>query len=97
MSQHYQVIESETRTTSNKITPEIAKDQYGFMTDNGTRNAIFVLRMIIERSIEVNQDIYLGFFDYTKAFDKTKHDNLFDILEKLDIDGKDLRLLHNLY
>jgi hypothetical protein len=35
----------------NKIRPEIAKEQYGFMTDKGTRNAIFILRMIIERSI----------------------------------------------
>ena len=32
-----------------------------------------------------------------KAFDKVKHDNLFQILEKLDIDGKDLRLVRNLY
>jgi hypothetical protein len=43
----------------NKIRPEIAKEQYGFMTDKGTRNAIFFLRMIIERSIEVKHDIFL--------------------------------------
>jgi hypothetical protein len=81
----------------NKITPEIAKEQYGFMPDKGTRNAIFILRMIIERSIEVKHDLYLCFLDYTKAFDKVKHDNLFQILEKLDIDGKDLRIIRNLY
>ncbi|CAF1302854.1 unnamed protein product [Adineta ricciae] len=74
----------------NKITPEIAKVQYGFMPDKGTRNAIFILRMIIERSIEVKHDIYLCFLDYTKAFDKVKHENMFEILEKLDIDSKDL-------
>jgi hypothetical protein len=67
------------------------------MTDKVTRNAIFILRMIIERSIEVKHDIYLCFLDNTKAFDKVKHDNLFQILEKLDIDGKDLRLIRNLY
>ncbi|CAF1369208.1 unnamed protein product [Adineta steineri] len=81
----------------NKMTPEIAKEQYGFMPDKGTRNAIFILRMIIERSIEVKHDIYLCFLDYTKVFDKVKHDSLFQILEKLDIDGKDLRLIRNLY
>ena len=81
----------------NKITPEIAKEQYGFMTDKSTRNAIFILRILIERTIEVKHDIYLCFLDYTKAFDKVKHGNLFQILEKLDIDGKDLRLVRNLY
>jgi hypothetical protein len=40
---------------------------------------------------------YFCFLDYTKAFDKVKHVNLFQILEKLDIDGKDLRLIRNLY
>ncbi|CAF3582803.1 unnamed protein product [Rotaria socialis] len=80
-----------------KTGPEIAKEQYGFMPDKSTRNAIFFLRMIIERSIEVKHDIYLCFLDYTKAFDKVKHDNLFQILEQLDIDGKDLRLIRNLY
>jgi hypothetical protein len=43
----------------NKIRPEIEKEQYDFMTDKGTRNAIFFLRMIIERSIEVKHDIFL--------------------------------------
>ena len=43
----------------NKITPEIAKEQYGFMKDKGTRNAIFILRMLIESTIEVKHDIYM--------------------------------------
>ena len=49
-----------------------------------------VLEMLIERTIEVKHDIYLYFLDYTKAFDRVKHANLFEILENLDIDGKDL-------
>jgi len=35
-----------------KILPQIPTYQYGFMPDRGTRNAIFVLRMLCERSIE---------------------------------------------
>ena len=53
--------------------------------------------MIIERAIEVKHDIYLGFLDYTKAVNEVKHDLLFQILGKLDIDGKDLRLIRNIY
>src|SRR5438132_4730898 len=54
----------------NKIRPEISKSQCGFMNDTGTRNAIFILRNICERSIEVNKDLYLCFIDFTKAFDR---------------------------
>ena len=32
-----------------------------------------------------------------KAFDKVKHEDLFEFLQNLDIDGKDLRLIRNLY
>ena len=37
------------------------------------------------------------FIDYAKAFDKVKHEDLFEFLQNLDIDGKDLRLIRNLY
>ena len=37
------------------------------------------------------------FFYYSKAFDKVRHEKLFNILEHLDIDGKDLRVIRNIY
>ena len=37
------------------------------------------------------------FIDYTKAFDKVKHEDLFEELGKLDLFEKDLRLLQSLY
>ena len=74
----------------NKIKSETAEEQYGFTADKNTRNAIFILRTIIQRTIEVKHNVYLCFLDYTKAFDKVKYDLVFQILEKLDFDGKDL-------
>ena len=62
-----------------------------------TRNAIFVVRTLCERAIEVQHDLYLCFIDYAKAFDKVKHEVLFEFLQNLDIDGNDLRLIRNLY
>ena len=47
-----------------KIRPEIAEEQFGFMEGKRTiNNEIFALRMIIERALEVNKDIYLCFID----------------------------------
>ena len=81
----------------NKIHFEIAEEQYGFMPDRGTRNAVFVLKNIAQRTIEMKKDLYLAFLDYRKAFDRVKHIELLEMLNNIDIDDKDLRLIQNLY
>ncbi|GFO02679.1 retrovirus-related pol polyprotein line-1 [Plakobranchus ocellatus] len=45
----------------------------------------------------MQKDLHLCFIDYSKAFDKVRHVELFRMLEKLDIDGKDLKAIRNLY
>ena len=80
-----------------KLRPEISKAQCGFIPDSGTRNAIFMLRMLSERSIEMKRDLYVCFIDYTKAFDTVQHEELFRILQALNLDGKDVRIVRNLY
>ena len=76
---------------------EIAECQYGFLPDKSTRNAIFILRVLAERSIQVNQTLRCCFIDYTKAFDRVQHNILFEILNDLDLADKDLRLLQDIY
>ena len=81
----------------NKIYPEIAKEQYGFQTDKRTRNAIFFLRILSERAIEMQQDLHICFIDYKKAFDCLKHEIAIKKLQEVCIDDKDLRIIQNLY
>ena len=38
---------------------EIAPEQYGIMPDKGTGNAIFILQMLVESSIEKQKDVYV--------------------------------------
>ena len=64
----------------NKIKPEIAEEQCGFVDGKGTMNAIYLLRTLMERSLEHQKDIFLCFIDYTKAFDRVRHANLIDII-----------------
>ena len=80
-----------------KVGPEISEEQYGFMEDRGTRNAIFMTRSIADGAIKMQRDLYVCFIDYTKAFDKVTHKNLMQILNNLDLNGKDLRLIQDLY
>ncbi|GFO36610.1 retrovirus-related pol polyprotein line-1 [Plakobranchus ocellatus] len=79
------------------LMPEISPKLFGIMPDKGTRNAIFTLSILVERCNEMQKDLHLCFFDYSKAFDKVRHVELFRMLEKLDIDGKDLRVIRNFY
>ena len=79
------------------LRPEISQLQFGFVPDKSTRNAIFTLSMLAESCIEMQKDLYLCFIDYSKAFDKVRLEKLFNILEHLDIDGKDLRVIRKLY
>ncbi|GFN99673.1 serine/threonine-protein phosphatase 6 regulatory ankyrin repeat subunit b [Plakobranchus ocellatus] len=81
----------------NKIKPEIPEEQCGFVEGKGTTNAIYILRTLIERALEVQKDVYLCFIDYTKAFDRVRHDEIIKQLTQLKIDGKDFRIIKNMY
>ena len=81
--------------------PEIAEEQCGFVKDKGIRHAIYMLRTLTERAIEIQKDLYY-FMLYrlhkgTKAFDKLRHEEIMSILDSLNIDGKDLRIVRNIY
>ena len=81
----------------NKINPEIGEEQCGFVAGKGTSNAIYILRTLIERATEVQQDLHLCFIDYTKAFDTVDHENIIKMLEDISINGKDLTIIKNIY
>ena len=81
----------------NAIRAEVNECQYGFMPDKGTQNAVYVLNRIAERSKQVQKKVFCCFIDYTKAFNRGQHNILFEILSDLDVNDKDIRLMHSLY
>ena len=80
-----------------KIDKEVGPTQFGFRPGSGTREGIFCYNIIAQKHLEVDKDLFTCFIDYSKAFDKVRHNQLMKLLEKLDIDGKDLRIVRNLY
>ena len=84
-----------------RITPiiedQLSESQMGFRKGKGTRDAIFQLRMIGERSLRMGRKLYLCFVDYQKAFDRVKHDKLVEVMEKAGIPDLERRLIINLY
>ena len=69
----------------------LQKKQYGFMPGRGTSYVIFILRML--RTIQMQKDLFVCSIDYEKAFDNVRHAQLFQDLEEMGLDRKDLRLL----
>ena len=80
-----------------KLNSEIGKEQFGFRPNRGTRDAIFCYSMLAQKELEVQKYIYVCFIDYAKAFDRVKHTEVIAALERAGIDGKDIRIIIELY
>ena len=86
------------RRISTKIDAVVSDEQTGFRKNSGTREGIFSLRMLVEKHIEMQRDIYACFIDYSKAFDTVNHAKLIECLQNCtDIDGNDIAVITNLY
>ena len=71
--------------------------QFGFLKKTGTREAIFTLRMLGERYLQIQRDVYLYFIDYEKAFDKVQHEGIIQALNKHNFGKEYVQLIKNLY
>ena len=49
---------------------KISKQQYGFMPGKGTTDAMFALRMLMEKYREDKRDLQFVFVDLEKAYDR---------------------------
>ena len=80
-----------------RIDQEISELQSGFRKGSGTREGIFKLRTICERTIAMQKDVYICFIDYTKAFDRVNHTKMIECLSVIGVDDKDLQIITKLY
>ena len=46
--------------------------QFGFMPVRGTTDAIFIVRQLQENILDKNKNLYFGFTDLKKAFDRIR-------------------------
>jgi hypothetical protein len=56
-----------------------------------------MLRVISERTLEIDEDLCVCFIDWKKAFDRVNWTKLMQILKGTDIDCRERRLISNLY
>ncbi|CAK1603571.1 unnamed protein product [Parnassius mnemosyne] len=80
-----------------KCDEQLADSQFGFRSGVSTREALFAIQVLVQKCLDMQQDVFLCFIDYEKAFDRVLHDSLIAILQNIGLDGKDIRIILNLY
>jgi len=58
------------RRIEKKIEEVHGEDQFGFIRGKGTRDVIGMLRIISERTLEIDEDLCVCFTDWKQAFDR---------------------------
>ena len=86
-----------TYVISNKIDREVGCEQVGFRKKSGTREAIFYLKVITEKYIEMGKELYACFIDYSKAFDTVNHEQLISSLSGTEVDDNNIAVIAHLY
>ena len=85
----------------NRLQPQaeeiIAEQQAGFRTGRSTTEQIFNLRILCEKYLQHQQDLYHVFVDFKKAFDRVWHEALWATTRKYNINASIIRAIENLY
>ena len=77
-----------------EIVPE---SQCGFRKNRGTVDMIFASRQVQEKCREQNKDLYILFVDLTKAFDTVSRPGLWNILPRLGIPPKMVKIIQSFH
>ena len=85
----------------NRLRPQaekiIAEEQAGFRPGRSTTEQIFNLRILCERYLQHQQDLYHVFVDFKKAFDRVWHEALWATLKFYNINSNLIKVMQNLY
>ena len=79
------------------IDAKLSKEQFGFRPGRGCADAVHVARMIVEKSLEWGEELWIATLDVEKAFDRVHHSALFEALLQQRIDASTVSALRRLY
>jgi hypothetical protein len=85
------------RSIERKTENVIGQDQFGFRRGKETRAAAGMLRVIQQRTLEIDKGLCACFIDWQKAFDHVKWTKLVQIIKETGVDWHERRLISKLY
>src|SRR6476661_9589653 len=86
-----------TNRTEAKARDFIGQNQFGFRKGCGTRDAIGVMRMMCQRSLEFGNNVYICFVDFEKVFDRVNWEKMMKVLQSVGVDWRDRRMINEHY
>ena len=85
----------------NRLKPQaeriIAEEQADFRARKSTTKQIFNLRILCEKYLQHQQDLYHNLIDFKKAFDKVWHAALWATMKKYNTSTNLIRVISHLY
>ena len=75
----------------------LAEEQAGFRARRSTVEQIFNCRVMIEKHLQHQKDIYHNFIDFKKAFDRVWHEGLWMVLRSFNIEEGLVQMIKALY
>ncbi|KAK3571098.1 hypothetical protein QTP86_001776 [Hemibagrus guttatus] len=76
---------------------EICEQQYGFMPRKSTTDAIFALRILMEKYRDGQRELHCVFVDLEKAYDKVPREELWYCMRKSEVAEKYVRVVQDMY
>ncbi|KAK3563366.1 hypothetical protein QTP86_021842, partial [Hemibagrus guttatus] len=76
---------------------EICGQQYGFMPRKSTTDAIFALRILMEKYRDGQRELHCVFVDLEKAYDRVSREELWYCMRKSGVSKKYVRVVQDMY
>ena len=88
-------------TILNRLKPQaekiIAEELAGFRAGRSTTEQIFNLRILCEKYLQYQQDLYHVFIDFKKAFDRVWYTALWATVKKYNISTNLIHVIKNVF